>query len=223
MDRSLRTPLALLALLLLLPTTGCVQQAVREVRNDLVTPTPQGRSTVLELKIEKYEDLSREFPDEPLYPERLARLYWLQKDHRTALRHLDRAIRLDPENSKYEYLKGTIYAGIGNYRLAKASLREVIEGTGAEYTGPYIQLAEICLREDNPTEARTYLQRCLEVDPAFPTPHYYLGAIALGQRDQKGAIEHFEQYLRLGAGPQFEEVIQTLRNLQPELRVHHIR
>ena len=212
-----------LPLVALVLTAGCVQQDVREVKSEMVTPDPQGRATVLELKIEKYHDLAKEFPDEPLYQERLARLYWLQRDHRKALRHVGKAIDLDPENDKYAYLKGTIYAGIGNYRLAKASFRELLEGDGAEYTGPYMQLAEICMLEDNHVEARQYLQRCIEVDPQFPTPHYYLGAIALGQQENESAIEHFEQYLRLGSGPFQDKVLQTLRSLQPQMRVHHIR
>lgn len=222
MDQGQLLKIALLALLTC-GAVGCVQGDVREVRSGLVRGDSDGRSTVIDLKVEKYESLMREFPDEPRYRERLARLYWMKKDHRNALRYLDQAAKLDPENPKYAYLKGTIYAGIKNYRLAEASFKEILDGKGAKYTGPYIQLAEICLQEDRPDQAFEYLSKCAEVDPDFSTPHYYLGMIWFARSNQEKGIHHFEEYLRLGGGAFQPEVIQALRRLQPNLRIHHIR
>jgi len=202
---------------------GCVQSTVRSVKEDLVESDSEGRSTVLDVKIQKYEDLSREYPKEPLYRERLARLHWMNKDHRRALDCLADARRLDPENPKYAFLEGTIYAAIGNYRLAEASFQEVLEATDEEFTGPYLQLAEICLIQERPDEALEYLHQCVEVDPRFSSPHYYIGLIHLERKDEAKAVEHFEQYLRLGGGVYQEEVLQTLASLEPRYRLHHIR
>lgn len=202
---------------------GCVQNTVRSVKDDLIESDSEGRNTVLDIKIEKYEKLAKEFPKEPLYRERLARLHWMRKDHRRALDQLAVARRLDKDNPKYAYIEGTIYSAIGNYRLAEASFEEVLDQTDGEFTGPYLQLAELCLVQDREEEALEYLAQCVEVDPTFSTPHYYLGRIHLEHKDEPKAVEHFEQYLRLGGGVFQEEVLQMLAGLEPQYRLHHIR
>ena len=83
-----RVWLALFAVLLLLP--GCVQSTVKPVKEQLITSgDSDSRDTVIDIKVKKYEKLVREFPKEPRYRERLARLYWMNKDHRNALKYLD--------------------------------------------------------------------------------------------------------------------------------------
>ena len=200
---------------------GCVQQDVRTVKNDPIENSAEGRKSIIEIKIEKYKGLAKEFPKEPQYRERLARLYWIDKNHSKALENIEKARALDPDNSKYAYLAGTVYQGIGNYRLAEASFKELIE-KAETFTGPYLQLAEICLIQEREPEAIKYLVKCTEIDPVFATPYYYLGAISLRNQDEKQAIEHLEQYLRLGGGVYQEEVLQTLNGLQPNFRVHRI-
>jgi len=202
---------------------GCVQNTVRSVKENLVESDEAGRSSVLSVKIQKYEDLAREYPKEPLYRERLARLHWMNKDHRRALDCIADARRIDPENPKYAYLEGTIYAAIGNYRLAEASFEEVLEATDGDFTGPYLQLAELCLIQERTEDALEYLHQCAEIDPRFATPHYFIGRIHYERKDNEKAVEHFEQYLRLGGGIYQEEVLQSLASLEPRYRLHHIR
>ena len=202
---------------------GCVTKDVKQVKNDLIGSDSDGRNTVVDIKIEKYQALASEFPKEPRYRERLARLYWMKKDHSRALSYLRQARRLDPENPKYSYLEGTIYMGIQNYRLAEAAFEEIIAGEGSQFTGPYLQLAEISLLQEKELKALDYLEQCQELDPTFATPHYYMGGIWLARRDEAKAIEHFEAYLKLGGGTYQEEVLQVLNRLQPSIRIHQIR
>ena len=203
--------------------SGCVTKDVKQVKNDLIGSESEGRNTVIDIKIEKYQALSSEFPKEPRYRERLARLYWMKRDHTRALSYLSQARRLDPENPKYFYLEGTIYMGIQNYRLAEAAFKEIIDGEGSQFTGPYLQLAEISLLQEKELKAIEYLEQCQEWDPTFTTPHYYMGGIWLARRDEEKAIEHFEAYLKLGGGIYQDEVLQVLNRLQPSIRIHQIR
>ena len=213
----------LLAFALCSLTAGCADTGVRELsKYEPIEPNSEGRDTVLDIKIENYEKLSREYPKEPLYKERLARLHWMKKDHKKALSYLEKARSLDPENPKYTYLQAKIYAGIGHYTLAEASYQELIQRTDGRFTGPYVSLAELCLMQERDLEATRILEQCIELDPTFPTPHYYLGRIALNRRDKDAAIDHLEQYLRLGGGAYQEEVLTLLEGLHRKVRVHHI-
>lgn len=214
----------LLPAVLCLLVAGCVQQSVRPVATNQIEPGDEGRQTIIDIKMEKYERLAKDFPEEPRYKERLARLAWMQKDHNAALSYLDQAIKLDPDNPKYMYLKGTIYYGVGNYRLAESSFRTLLDDEQAsQYTGPYLQLAEICLVQERQKEAFDHLVRCTEIDPNFSSPYYYMGQIHLRNRDKEEAITAFEEYLKLGGGVYQEEVLQLLEKLQRKVRIHRIK
>ncbi len=223
MSRTLRTASWVLAAAIAVNAVGCVQQGMREVKQELIESDSEGRNTVIDIKLEKYQRLAREFPKEPCYRERLARLYWMKNDHKQALSNLQKAKSLDPKNPKYSYFEGTIYSGIGNYRLAEASFKDLLENSDGKFTGPYIQLAEICLLQEREPEALQYLEECTKIDPAFATPHYYIGRIHLAHRDQAQAIEHFELYLRLGGGMYQDEVLQLLDGMMSKLRFHTIK
>ncbi|HIA27834.1 MAG TPA: tetratricopeptide repeat protein [Planctomycetes bacterium] len=216
----LRITVSLLALLV----AGCSQTTVRPVKKELISNSTEGRSTILRVKLEKYENLAKDFPKVPRYQERLARLHFTMGDYNEAFRYLKRAKKLDPGNPRFDYFEGKIYLSLGNYSQAEAAFLALLENTGDQrFTGPYIELAQVCLLQERQKAAMGWLDKCLEIDPNYSTPHYYVGKVWYERGNKEKAIEHFELYLRLGGSDFQDEVLQALQVLQPNVRIHAIR
>ncbi|OUU20035.1 MAG: hypothetical protein CBC13_11120 [Planctomycetia bacterium TMED53] len=222
MNSSNTLMVALVAMLLL---AGCAgSEKVISSSQQIITENEEGRSTIVDVKIDKYEKLARDFPKEPRYQERLARYYWEKRDHQSALAALKKARRIDPNNPRYDYLAAQIYKSLGSYTAAERSYLALIESTGDQkYSGPLIELAQLYVDMDRLDLARKYLDLCLEVDPTFGEPHYWIATIYLKQGRRDLAIRSYERYLRVGNSARQEEVLQTLQALQPDLRIHDIR
>lgn len=223
-SRILRSDL-LLSLIALLLLAGCAgTETVVSSSQQIITDNEEGRSTIVDVKIDKYEKLARDFPKEPRYQERLARFYWEKRDHQNALAALGKARKIDRDNPRYDYLAAQIYKSLGSYTSAEKSYLALIEATGEQqFSGPIFELAQLYVEMDRLDLARKYLDLCLEIDPTFGEPHYWIAGIYLKQGRRELAIKSFERYLRVGNSSRQEEVLQTLQALQPDLRIHDIR
>lgn len=215
----------LLSLLALLLLAGCAgTETVVSSSQQIITDDEDGRSTIVDVKIDKYEKLARDFPKEPRYQERLARFYWEKRDHQSALGALEKARRIDRDNPRYDYLAAQIYKSLGSYSAAEKSYLALIAATGEQkFSGPIFELAQLYVDMDRLDLARKYLDLCLQIDPTFGEPHYWIAGIYLKQGRRELAIQSFERYLRVGNSSRQEEVLQTLQALQPDLRIHDIR
>ncbi|MEM7166468.1 MAG: tetratricopeptide repeat protein [Planctomycetota bacterium] len=207
-----------LALLVVVSLVGCLQETVRPISSRTLLEEGRESTLLVDTKIAQYQELADEFPEEPKYRERLSQFYGRKGDYKQALRFIHEAQELDPDNPKYDYLEGRIFHGIGNYTSAEVCYREMIRKTPeGNYTGPYFELALLYLANEKPAAAKATFEKCLEIDPLFPQPHYHLAELALVRRDQKAAVQHLEEYLRLGGLSFHDEALQKLYRLQPEL------
>ena len=215
---------AFLLLIALCFTAGCLTQTIKPISEAVITDDEQGRSTIIDVKLEKYHRLAAEYPDNPRYQERLARFYWEKSDHVQALKALERAEKIDPGNPRYDYLAGQIFEGIGHFTAAEKSYLEMLEATEEkQFSGPMLQLALLYIQMERIDKATTYLEKSLEVDPTFAEPYYWLGRIHITQNQRAEAIISFERYLRVGGSSRQTEVLKTLQALQPDMRIHEIR
>ena len=113
---------------------GCVTTTKPITQSDLEAVEVDG-SSFIDTKIRKYTQLAREFPEEPKYQERLARLHWENRDHQNALKHVAKARKLDAGNAKYDFIEGRIYLGIGNFNRAEKAYRRMIDHTPEGFPG----------------------------------------------------------------------------------------
>jgi len=219
-----RTLKALAVLTVLCCSVGCLTQTIRPISDQVITDDEKGHATIVDVKLEKYQRLVQEFPRNPRYHERLARLHWEKSDHTQALKSLARARKIDPGNPRYDYLAGQIYEGIGHYQAAEKSYLAMLEATEEkQYSGPMMQLALLYIQMERFDKAVDYLESSLEVDPTFAEPHYWIGRVQMTQNNRDKAIVSFERYLRVGGSARQHEVLQTLQALQPDMRIHEIR
>ncbi|MEE2857937.1 MAG: tetratricopeptide repeat protein [Planctomycetota bacterium] len=221
MNTKIYLAVTIMALMLL---TGCATQTIRPISQQVVIDSEESHSTILDVKLEKYNKLASDFPNEPRYQERLARIYWQQSDHDSALKALKKAQKIDPGNPRYNFIAAQIFEGIGSYTAAEKAYLAVIEASdGKEFSGPLLQLALLYIQMEKRDLAFQYLEECLEVDPIFAEPHYWIGRIHMSNKKREQAIQSFERYLRVGGTNRQKEVLQTLQALQPDLRIHDIR
>ncbi len=208
----------LLLAMLVLTIAGCMTTtktpiSIREVVDDI-----EGETSIVDTKITKYQKLIKQFPAEPKHRERLAAFFWQKEDHMSALAELATARKLDPENTKYDYMEGQIQQSIGNYAQAEVSYRRVITKLPEDgFTGPHFDLADLYLETDRPMKAKAELQKCIAIDPVDPLPHYYLGTLAYENKDSDTAIKAYERYMELGGNRFHAMVRRRLMALQPGL------
>lgn len=204
--------------ILLVAATGCSTTRKSITKND--EPETQVEPTsVVDLKIEKYQRLVSDYPNEPKHRERLAAFLWQDGQHAEAIEQLEAALEIDRNNPKYCYMIGRVQQDQGNYRFAEENYLRAIELLpDGRFTGPHYDLAWLYLETDDAIKAERQFQRCLEIDPFDPLPHYYLGKIAFEEfRDRKRAIEHWERYMVMDGRRFHDEVHRYLVGLQPDL------
>ena len=221
MNTKIYLAMTIMALMLF---SGCATQTIRPISQQVVIDSEESHSTILDVKLEKYNKLASDFPKEPRYQERLARIYWQQSDHGNALKALEKAQKIDPGNPRYNFIAAQIYEGIGSFTAAEQAYLAVIDASDEmNYSGPLLQLALLYMQMEKSDLAFQYFEKCLEVDPTFAEPHYWIARVHLLNRNREYAIQSFERYLRVGGAARQKEVLQTLQALQPDLRIHDIR
>lgn len=213
----MRTIPSLALILVLAALTGCTETTTRIIHEEVINEQAGTNTSILTYRIEKNEALHEEFPNEPKYAERLARLYWQQDDHSTALEYLDTAREIDPDETKYDYLEAQIYNAIGSERSAEKAYKRIIARIGDEYAGPDYELGWLYFNQGKHRLAERHWRRCLEVNEYFPGVYYSLGRLFDQRRQRDMAIRHYEEFLRLGGGNKSEWVVNRLHVLQPQL------
>ena len=189
----------LLSLVALLLLAGCAgTETVVSSSQQVITDNEEGRASIFDVKIDKYEKLARDFPKEPRYQERLARYYWEKSDHQSALAALAKARKIDSDNPRYDYLAAQIYKSLGSYTAAEKSYLALIAATGEQqFSGPLFELAQLYVEMDRLDLARKYLDLCLQIDPTFGEPHYWIAGIYLKQGRRELAIQSLDFYGRV--------------------------
>jgi tetratricopeptide (TPR) repeat protein len=99
------------------------------------------------------------------------------------------------------------YLSLGDRERAEAVLRGLVE-SGATDPQVTARLAELYLRSGRLEEARQQFQEMARSNPVNPAPHYFLGIIALEQRDFPRASSALERSLLLN--PDFEAAYADL-------------
>ena len=146
-----------------------------------------------------------------------------QNEYREALKDLQKAAKLNPQNPKVQYLLGIAYfTGFGRTAEAEIHLRRALELEKDPELLPHAEnlLAAVLIEAGRPEEALPYLEKARK-NLLYRTPHYAeknlgLAHFRLGNHDQ--AIAHFNQALKqdpnlCGAYPQLAEVYENVGKL----------
>ncbi len=135
-------------------------------------------------------------PNEPdLYFKR-ANTFYFESNLSEALLDIQYAIQLDSVNPVFELTKGKFLMSndTASAKLAeKAFLKSIrLNPTGFE---AHSELAFLYLAKQNYDDAQLYYNAASKIEPANPTPMFYMGMIAKELGDTSKAIQLFEKVL----------------------------
>jgi len=118
-------------------------------------------------------------------------------DHRTAVRHLTRALELDPNDSDVRFCLGIAYQAAGQIQDSRRVAEEfVMADPLAPFAWVLVSVSEWFL--GNPLGRADALERALAMDPQNPIMHWGVGySAALGGQPER-AVEHAE-WMRMHA------------------------
>lgn len=144
--------------------------------------------------------------DEFLYCLQQASLHCEAKDFVQARSHLEKALKLNPDDARVKNLLGDTLFQLGHYEEAKAVFYALIDEFPSE-AALFLNLATVAMRQGHLEEAEDSLQTLLQVEPKHLRAHSYLGVI---YRKLKRLEESRAHFLLAGEEAQAESVLSDL-------------
>ncbi|MFW6151748.1 MAG: tetratricopeptide repeat protein [Verrucomicrobiota bacterium] len=140
--------------------------------------------------------------------------YWQMGEYRKALEPFRKASEINREDPLPHEYKGLIYAELELWDKARRSFYSALE-RNLNSTKIVTHLAIVELKSGNLAKGRMFLQRALEIDPAYGPALYNLAMLHSGQApgiepgavemDASRAAEYFEDYLEVADNPGREQ------------------
>lgn len=128
--------------------------------------------------------------------------YYLDDNYKSAIKHYNKAIKLNPSNPFTYYLNGISYRNINNYKSAKENFTKAIEILPSSVLA-YYNRAIIYDYEDKYTEAIDDLQKAIEINPQFADAYNRLGDIYIKVDDNNNAIRYYTKAIELNPKPYY--------------------
>ncbi|MGH7766489.1 MAG: tetratricopeptide repeat protein [Candidatus Binatia bacterium] len=111
--------------------------------------------------------------------------------YQEALKELEEALRLDPENVDALYYLGLVYTALDRPEDARSALEKArkIRPTDLDVT---FQLATLHFSQKEYDKAEPLLRQVYRADPKRPNIGYYLGIIEFNKQNFRGALNYFK-------------------------------
>jgi len=139
----------------------------------------------------------------------LGEAYMTQGNHRAALRELDNAQKITPNDPFLQYDLGLVYMALEKYDQAEIHLKKAIE-IKSDYTAAMNSLGAVLMKQKRWDAAISFFKRTAD-SLLYTTPHYPLsnmGWAYLGKKDYMRAETSFKKALK--AKPDFINAIHGL-------------
>jgi len=114
-----------------------------------------------------------------------------EEKYQEALKELEEALRLDPDNLDALYYLGLVYAALERPEDARSALEKArkIRPTDIDVT---FQLATLHFSQKEYDKAEPLLREVYRADPKRPNIGYYLGIIEFNKQNFRGALGYFK-------------------------------
>ncbi len=119
-----------------------------------------------------------------------------QGDVRTGLRHVERAVKLDPDTSSLRFQLAGIYMNLGKFEDAETHYQKCVE-LQPDFADAWLGLIEIAKQRQSPTLVRRTLNNALRAAPDSPSLQIEKGNQLLAQKQFDQAITAFKKSIEV--------------------------
>ena len=148
---------------------------------------------------------------------------FVRRNYQRALRTLEKALAVDPQNCEVGVFLGKVYYEFENFSSAGKCLRCVLKFNPLHFEANL--LAGLLAKHRGEFEiARKHLTNAADIGQTSPAAHLLLGSVLLTQGDDHLALTHFSQALDLKPSPQMYLLVGTIYSRQGRLNtaIRHI-
>jgi tetratricopeptide (TPR) repeat protein len=193
-------------------------QAGKDIRAEVTAAVEQGNRLIGEKKYAEaraeYEKALAILPDSAPIWKGIAQTYHAEGNTAKAEESLRKVVQLDPADTDAQILLADSLINQGKTAEGKAVLDGLAPGSVRD-PGVYTNLAIVFMNKSKPEEARTYMTKAIDLDPALADSYYYRGLASVQAKKNAEAKADFTKYLELAPnGAQAKEVKEMLQALK---------
>lgn len=156
--------------------------------------------------IDKYLQLIKINPNETLAYYRLALTFYKEKNYDLALRYISEAVKLDKQNSNYQYLCAKILYELNLYKNSMEAYAKAVEfePDNAKYLNEF---ADVLFLNQEIDKAITVAKRVLRIEPQNREAYAKLALFYEEKGLTKELIKILKKYLKTNNDPEFQAKI----------------
>ena len=194
-----------------------VQQG-KDVRAEVTAAVEQGNRLIGEKKYgqarAEYEKALAILPDTAPLWKGIAQTYHAEGNSAREEESLRKVVQLEPGDTEAQILLADNLVNQGKVGEGKAILDGLAPGAVRD-PAVYTNLAIVFMNKAKPEEARAYMSKAIDLDPALADSYYYRGLASIQAKKAAEAKADFAKYLELAPnGPQAKEVKEMLQALK---------
>jgi tetratricopeptide (TPR) repeat protein len=161
-----------------------------------------------------YEKALAAVPDNPAILKGIAQTYQGEGNKEKAIEILNRVKTLDPSDSESQIVLASLLLEKGDLDAGKAIL-DALPPESLRDPSVFINIGILFMNKKQAEEARTYLTKAIEIDPANADGYYYRGLALLQSKKNAEAKADLQKFLELKPdAPEAAEVREILQSLK---------
>jgi len=165
--------------------------------------------------VAEYEQELKLSPESDTVLYNLGQAYFKAGDTDKAIAALDHAATVNPTKPEIFMLMGTVYDAKGDKVMADQMYQKVAAIDPRNAAILFFNTGVKSWNENRPKEAVVAYRKATEIDPNYAQAHRELARALMAQQDFAGALQHFQEYLKINPkAPDAKEIQESIALLK---------
>jgi superkiller protein 3 len=165
--------------------------------------------------VAEYEQELKLSPESDTVLYNLGQAYFKAGDADKAIAALDHAATINSTKPEIFMLMGTVYDSKGDKVMADQMYQKVAAIDPRNAAILFFNTGVKSWNENRPKEAVTAYRKATEIDPNYAQAHRELARALMAQQDFTGALQHFQEYLKINPkAPDAKEIQESIALLK---------